>query len=89
MAAYDPVDDGEHDDEGAKATDSDPATDWRTEEYQDFAKDGVGLVLRGSRGGPLETHDSSEPGFKARVRAGRSPSGPFENVSGEQGRGRT
>ena len=86
VAAYDPVGgDGEHDSELAQATDSDPATDWRTEEYQDFTKDGVGLVLRA----PGEVALSrltirAEPGFRARVQAGRSPSGPFENVSGEQ-----
>jgi hypothetical protein len=86
VAAYDPVGgDGEHNSELAQATDRDRATDWRTEEYQDFTKDGVGLVLRA----PGEVALSrltirAEPGFRARVQAGRSPSGPFENVSGEK-----
>ena len=86
VAAYDPVGgDGEHNSELPQATDRNPATDWRTEEYQDFTKDGVGLVLRA----PGEVALSrltirAEPGFRARVQAGRSPSGPFENVSGEK-----
>ena len=90
VAAYDPVGgDGEHNSELPQATDRNPATDWRTEEYQDFTKDGVGLVLRA----PGEVALSrltirAEPGFRARVQAGRSPGGPFENVSGEAGRRR-
>ncbi len=75
VGAYDPVGgDGEHNSELAQATDRDPATDWRTEEYQDFTKDGVGLVLRA----PGEVALSkltirAEPGFKARIRAGNEP----------------
>jgi eukaryotic-like serine/threonine-protein kinase len=86
VGAYDPFgDNAEHDSELPQATDSDPATDWRTEEYQDFTKAGVGLVLRA----PGEVALSrltirAEPGFRARVQAGRSSSGPFQNVSGEK-----
>ena len=75
VAAYDPVGgDGEHNSELAQATDRDPATDWRTEEYQDFTKDGVGLVLRapGERG-PLEAHDSSRAGLQGQGPGGEEP----------------
>jgi hypothetical protein len=86
VGAYDPFgDNAEHNSEIAEATDGEQTTDWRTEEYQNFTKDGVGLVLRA----PGEVALSrltirADPGFRARVRAGRNPSGPFENVSGEK-----
>ena len=85
-AAYDPVgEDGEHDSELGEATDRDPATDWRTETYDDFTKDGVGLVLRAPREVALSKLTiRAEPGFKARIRAGNDPNGPFQNVSGEK-----
>jgi eukaryotic-like serine/threonine-protein kinase len=85
-AAYDPVGgDGEHDSELGEATDRDPATDWRTETYDDFTKDGVGLVLRAPREVALSKLTiRAEPGFMARIRAGNGPNGPFQNVSGEK-----
>ena len=86
VGAYDPVGgDGEHNFELAQATDRNPATDWRTEIYDDFTKEGVGLVLRAPREVALSKLTiRAEPGFKARIQAGNGPNGPFENVSGEK-----
>ena len=86
VGAYDPFgDNAEHNSELAQATDRDPATDWRTEEYQDFTKDGVGLVLRAPEQVALSKLTvRADPGFEAKVRAGNSPSGPFKDVSKEQ-----
>jgi predicted Ser/Thr protein kinase len=83
IQAYDPAGDGvEHDDEASQATDGNSETYWTTETYQDFSssKDGVGLVLDARR--EVEpskiTIFSETPGFKAEIRAGSSPEGPFE-----------
>jgi hypothetical protein len=85
-AAYDPDGDGaEHDSEIAEATDRDPTTDWRTEDYQDFTKPGVGLVLRAPEEAALSKLTvRAEPGFEAKIQAGNNPSGPFKDVSKEQ-----
>jgi predicted Ser/Thr protein kinase len=85
-AAYDPFgNDGEHDSEIAEATDRNPATDWRTESYQAFTKDGVGLVLSAPRDVALSTLTvRAEPGFRATIRAGNNPNGPFQDVSDEK-----
>jgi eukaryotic-like serine/threonine-protein kinase len=86
VGAYDPFgDDAEHNSEVAEATDRDPATDWRTETYENFTKEGVGLVLRAPREVALsQLTIRADPGFAARIRAGNDPNGPFENVSGEK-----
>ena len=86
VGAYDPFgDNAEHNSELAEATDGEQTTDWRTEEYQNFTKDGVGIVLRAPREVALSRLTiRADPGFTARVKAGRSPGGPFENVSGEK-----
>jgi serine/threonine-protein kinase len=85
-AAYDPFSrDGEHDSEIGEATDRDPTTDWRTEDYRDFTKPGVGLVLRAPEEVALSKLTvRAEPGFEAKVRAGNNPRGPFKDVSNEQ-----
>jgi eukaryotic-like serine/threonine-protein kinase len=85
-AAYDPVGgDGEHNSELAQATDRDPATDWRTEEYEDFTKPGVGLVLSAPRQVALsELTVRADPGFEAKIRAGNDSNGPFVDVSAWQ-----
>jgi len=83
VGAYDPFgDDAEHNSELAQATDRDPATDWRTEEYQNFTKDGVGLVLRAPDEVALSKFTiQADPGFEAKIRAGNNPNGPFVDVS--------
>jgi hypothetical protein len=93
--AYDPQGDGrEHDELVVNATDGNPATSWETEHYSSIAfgnlKDGVGIVL--DAGAPVEpatlTVVSDTPGFRADVKAGSSPSGQFDTVSGPQTVGR-
>ena len=55
VADFDPEGDvSEHPESVAAATDGDPATSWTTEEYENFDKDGVGIMLdAGSRRGAL------------------------------------
>jgi eukaryotic-like serine/threonine-protein kinase len=89
VAAYDPDGDGaEHDAEVGRATDGDTATYWTTETYQDFSgsKPGVGLVLDAGREvAPSRiTVTTDTPGYQAEIRAGDSPTGPFEAVSDNQ-----
>jgi serine/threonine protein kinase len=85
VTGYDPQGTGgEHDADGAKATDHDPGTYWQTETYDspDFGglgKSGVGLVL--DAGGPIAlssvTVTTDTPGFSAQIQDGSSSSGPF------------
>jgi serine/threonine-protein kinase len=87
IGAYDPEGgDGEHDAEAPNATDRDPSTYWTTEQYRDFRKGGVGLVL--DAGSPVAlsrlTITSDDPGFEARIRASRTSGGGFQDVSEEQ-----
>ena len=87
VGAFDPEGgDGEHDSSSGEATDRDPATAWTTEEYQDFTKSGVGLVLQAPSEVALSrlTILSERPGFTAVVGAGRSASGPFDDVSSQR-----
>jgi hypothetical protein len=89
LRAYDPFgDDGvEHDDEARRATDGDPSTFWRTQQYVDgLQKDGVGLLLdAASRVSPARLVVTTDtPGFKAEIRAGADGDGPFERVSSNQ-----
>jgi serine/threonine-protein kinase len=77
VAAYDPEGgDGEHDSEVGEATDGDPGTDWATESYSSFDKEGVGLVLdAGVRVAPTQiVVTSSSPGFTAEIRTGLNAS---------------
>jgi serine/threonine protein kinase len=85
--AFDPEGgDGEHDDSAGEATDRDQGTAWTTEDYQDFTKSGVGLVLQAPNAVALSrlTIRSEQPGFTALIKAGPSQSGPFVDVSGQQ-----
>jgi serine/threonine-protein kinase len=86
--AYDPEGSGgEHDEDAGLATDGDPNTFWRTENYRDapnLGKPGVGLVLdAGSsvRVGKIG-FSTDTPGFVAQIKVGDSPNGPFHAVSG-------
>jgi serine/threonine-protein kinase len=90
--AYDPYGDHqEHDDMAAYATDGKPGTYWETQHYYStlaaLGKPGVGLILDARR--PIELRQfgvsSETPGFRAVIRAGDSPSGPFpDRVSASQ-----
>jgi len=84
--SYDPFspDHEEHSGEAGAATDGNAATAWKTEEYQDFTKDGVGLVLRTARPVALSRVTVvSDASFEAQIHAGNSPSGEFVDVSGD------
>jgi eukaryotic-like serine/threonine-protein kinase len=86
VAALDPAGDGEHDDEVKYATDRKRETYWTTESYQDFTKEGVGIVLDARRPVALSKLivESDEAGFPARIQASQSPSGGFVDVSRER-----
>ncbi len=86
--AYDPFGGGgEHSSEAGRATDGLAETYWRTENYRDApslaGKPGVGLVLDASRRvGVSQLGISSDtPGFRAQIKVGDSPTGPFRVVS--------
>ena len=91
IRAYDPQGDGrEYDELAGKATDGHPSTSWQTERYASTTfgnlKNGVGLVLdAGVAARPRSlTVVSDTPGFIAEIKAGSSPTGPFDPVSGSQ-----
>jgi serine/threonine-protein kinase len=87
VLGYDPEGDNgdEHTDVAAEATDGNPATAWKTEEYQPggFTKKGVGLVL-GSPGrvalGSMTVDGVGTP-FNAVIQASDSQNGAFVSVS--------
>jgi putative peptidoglycan lipid II flippase len=82
--SYDPEGDNqeEHDEAVARATDGEQGTYWYTEDYGDFTKSGVGLVL--DAGATVEprtmTISTDTPGFTLEIRAGDGPQGPFDRV---------
>jgi eukaryotic-like serine/threonine-protein kinase len=86
LGAYDPApgDGSEHGDEAHRATDRDPATSWNTETYNNFQKDGVGLVLQAPEPVALSklTVQSLGSAFEAQIKAGNSSTGGFADVSG-------
>jgi hypothetical protein len=92
VGAFDPPpgDGEEHSDEAGLATDNDPATYWRTENYRAslelIGKPGVGLVLDAGSKQKLDriALTTDTPGFTAEIKAGDSPEGPFETVGGEK-----
>ncbi|MGH3031159.1 MAG: hypothetical protein ACRDNE_10410, partial [Gaiellaceae bacterium] len=87
VADYDPDGDAvEHPEDVELATDGDPATYWRTETYSSFSKEGVGIVLAAAEPVALSRLVvlSGEPGYRAKIQAGSSESGPFEDVSSER-----
>lgn len=82
--AYDPEGDGrERDEEARFAVDGRRDTSWRTERYSNFSKNGVGLVLDARRRVRVEqvVVDTPTPGFRAEIRLGSTPTGPFVRVS--------
>ena len=93
VASYDPFgnDHVEDPQDVGKATDGDLATYWQTEHYANSnfgnLKSGVGLVL--DAGAPVKlkslTVHSTTPGYRAVIRSGDSPGGPFTTDSAVQG----
>jgi len=86
-SAYDPEGTGgEHDSEAPLATDGNPATFWRTEDYRDFTKSGVGIVVASNRPVALDrvTVTTDTPGFPARIRASNNAGGGFVDISDER-----
>ena len=87
VGAWDPPpgDGAEHDDEVSLATDKNRGTGWVTETYNNFTKDGVGLVLRTSKPVAISklTVHSIGSDFEAQIKAGSSPTGEFTDVSGD------
>ena len=86
VGAFDPEGgDGEHDDEAPNATDKSQDTYWTTENYRDFGKEGVGLVLEARRAVALSelTITSDDADYEAKIRAGTTAFGPFADVSGD------
>jgi serine/threonine-protein kinase len=87
VLGYDPEGDNgdEHTDVAAQATDGNPATAWKTEEYQSggFTKSGVGLVLRAPRNIALGsmTVDGAGTPFNAVIQASGAQNGGFVTVS--------
>ena len=87
ILGYDPEGDNgdEHTDVAAEATDGNPATAWKTEEYQSggFRKTGVGLVLRAPQRVALGsmTVDGGGTPFSAVIQASDSQDGGFVSVS--------
>ena len=86
LSAYDPPpgDGSEHGDDARLATDRDPGTSWNSETYNNFQKDGVGLVLQAPEPVALSelAVQSLGSAFEAQVKAGNSPDGGFTDVSG-------
>ena len=87
LNAFDPPpgDGSEHGDVAHLATDRNDGTAWDTEQYINFTKDGVGLVLRAPKPVALSklTVESIGSNFDAQIKAGNSPTGPFTGVSGD------
>jgi serine/threonine-protein kinase len=85
-AAYDPIGgDGEHDSAAGSATDRNPDTVWDTEHYDNFQKDGVGLVLKAPKPTALSrlTVRSVGTAFDAQIKGGDSAGGPFTDLTGD------
>jgi eukaryotic-like serine/threonine-protein kinase len=87
VGAWDPYgDNSEHGDLAPLATDKNPGTFWKTEDYRSFTKSGVGLVL--DAGHAVKPHgitiSTNTPGFTAEIQAGDNPGGGFHVVSPPQ-----
>ncbi len=86
VSGFDPFGDNgqEHDDEAPLATDGDETTDWSTEQYRDFSKPGVGLVLSAPRPVALSRITVlNGGGFEAKIQASNSANSGFRDVSGD------
>jgi hypothetical protein len=88
--AYDPYGSPpgqEHNAQAPQATDGNASTFWQTEHYDNppsLGKPGVGLILDAHQ--PVQLHQlgiaTGTPGFTAEIKAGSSPTGPFNTVVG-------
>jgi hypothetical protein len=76
---------GEHDSAAPNATDGNRETFWDTEDYDNFQKAGVGLVLKAPKPTALAklTVNSVGTSFDAQVKGGGSPAGPFTDLTGD------
>jgi serine/threonine protein kinase len=86
VGSYDPFseDHEEHSELAGDAVDRDPDTAWMTENYKDFTKLGVGLVLRAPRPTKLSRVSLvTDGGFDAKIRASNSSTEGFVDVSGD------
>jgi len=85
IASYDPDGDNkvEHEEAVGRAADGDETSYWTTESYGSFDKPGVGVILDAGRTVQPKTMTitTDTPGFTAEIRAGETPTGPFEPVS--------
>ena len=85
VGAYDPEGDGSENDSNATlATDGNRVTAWKSERYRStFTKTGVGLIVDAGR--PVKAKQvvvvTESPGYRAQVRVGASPKGPFVTAS--------
>jgi hypothetical protein len=84
--SYDPFgDQEEHSELAGDAVDGNPNTAWNTENYRDFVKKGVGLVLRAPSPVALKRMTVlAESGFDVTIQASNFGSTGFTNVSGKQ-----
>jgi eukaryotic-like serine/threonine-protein kinase len=86
VGAFDPIGgDGEHDSVADRATDHDQATFWDTESYDNFTKEGVGLVLKAPKSTALSklTVNSVGTNFDAQIKGGDSRAGPFTDLTSD------
>ena len=86
IADFDPDGDlTEHPESVGAATDRDPASYWTTEEYRNFDKDGVGIVLDAGSRVALSSVGlvTDTPGFTALILAGNDRGGTVVDVSDE------
>lgn len=76
-------DNSEHPEDVPSATDGRFETFWTTQDYNTFAKPGVGIVLDAGKTVEPETITirTDTPGFTAHIRAGDNEDGPFRRVS--------
>jgi serine/threonine protein kinase len=91
LTAFDPEgDNSEHGSEAGNATDKNRETYWQTENYRDFTKGGVGLVLQAPGQVALSRMTVvSDGGFKATIKASDSADSGYEDVSRSQEVGET
>ena len=83
--AYDPFGTGgEHDAAASRATDRNRETFWDSEHYDNFTKEGVGLVLKAPDSTSLSklTVNSVGTSFDAQIKGGDSATGPFTDLTG-------
>ncbi|MFN0155603.1 MAG: hypothetical protein ACKVUT_14615 [Gaiella sp.] len=84
VGGFDPEGDGsENDVQAVNAVDGNRTSAWRTENYRQFFKSGIGLLLDAGRAARVTsvTIRTTTPGFLVEVRVGGSETGPFSGAS--------